>query len=105
MDADQLGALHGIAKGVSVDQNAQAMGAIAEVGPGGHYLGCEHTQNNFKDAFWRSDEGARDTETLAAARVEKLLADYQQPHLDPAIDEALKAYIRQKKDSMPDAFI
>jgi len=105
MDADQLGTLHGIAKGVSVDENAQAMGAIAEVGPGGHYLGCEHTQNNFKDAFWRSDlldykpfetwsdEGARDT-----------LADYQQPHLDPSIDEALKAYIRQKKDSMPDAF-
>ena len=117
MDADQLGTLHGIAKGVSVDENAQAMGAIAEVGPGGHYLGCEHTQNNFKDAFWRSDlldykpfetwsdEGARDTEALAAARVEKLLADYQQPHLDPSIDEALKAYIRQKKDSMPDAFI
>jgi trimethylamine--corrinoid protein Co-methyltransferase len=117
MDADQLGALHGIAKGVSMDENAQAMGAIAEVGPGGHYLGCEHTQNNFKDAFWRSDlldykpfetwsdEGARDTEALAAARVEKLLNDYQQPHLDPAIDEALKAYIRQKKDSMPDAFI
>ena len=117
MDADQLGALHGIAKGVSVDKNAQAMGAIAEVGPGGHYLGCEHTQNNFKSAFWRSDlldykpfetwsdEGARDTEALAAARVEKLLNDYQQPHLDPSIDEALKAYIRQKKDSMPDAFI
>ncbi len=117
MDADQLGALHGIAKGVSVDENAQAMGAIAEVGPGGHYLGCEHTQNNFKTAFWRSDlldykpfetwsdEGARDTEALAAARVEKLLNDYQQPHLDPSIDEALKAYIRQKKESMPDAFI
>ena len=117
MDADQLGTLHGIAKGVSIDENAQAMGAIAEVGPGGHYLGCEHTQNNFKDAFWRSDlldykpfetwsdEGARDTEALAAARVEKLLNDYQQPHLDPAIDEALKAYIRQKKESMPDAFI
>lgn len=117
MDADQLGTLHGIAKGVSVDENAQAMGAIAEVGPGGHYLGCEHTQNNFKDAFWRSDlldykpfetwsdEGARDTEALAAARVEKLLADYQQPHLDPSIDEALKAYVRQKKESMPDAFI
>ncbi len=117
MDADQLGALHGIAKGVSIDENAQAMGAIAEVGPGGHYLGCEHTQNNFKTAFWRSDlldykpfetwsdEGARDTEALAAARVEKLLNDYQQPHLDPSIDEALKAYIRQKKESMPDAFI
>jgi len=100
MDADQLGTLHGIAKGVSVDENAQAMGAIAEVGPGGHYLGCEHTQNNFKDAFWRSDLlDYKPFETWS------VLADYQQPHLDPSIDEALKAYIRQKKDSMPDAFI
>ena len=31
------------------------MDAIREVGPGGHYLGCAHTQANFKDAFWRSD--------------------------------------------------
>ncbi len=116
MDADQLGVLHGLAKGVSVDENAQAMDAIAEVGPGGHYLGCAHTQANFKEAFWRSDlldykpfetwadEGSRSTEQLAQARVAKLLADYQQPHLDPAIDEALKAYMAEKKAGMPDAF-
>jgi trimethylamine--corrinoid protein Co-methyltransferase len=117
MDADQLGALHHFAKGVSMDENAQAMGALREVGPGGHFLGCEHTQNNFKTAFWRSDlfdykpfetwadEGERDTVALATARVSKMLGDYQQPHLDPAIDEALRAYVREKKESMPDAFI
>jgi trimethylamine--corrinoid protein Co-methyltransferase len=117
MDADQLGTLHHIAKGVEMDVNAQAMDAIAEVGPGGHYLGCAHTQANFKTAFWRSemldykpfetwaDEGERDTVTLAAARVEKLLGDYQQPAIDPAVDEELKAYIRRKKESMPDSFI
>lgn len=116
MDADQLGVLHGLAKGIAVDENAQAMDAIAEVGPGGHYLGCAHTQANFKEAFWRSDlldykpfetwadEGSRNTEQLAQARVAKLLGDYQQPQLDPAIDEALKAYIAEKKASMPDAF-
>lgn len=117
MDADQLGALHHFSKGVNMDENAQAMGAIQEVGPGGHYLGCEHTQNNFKTAFWRSDlfdykpfetwadEGERDTVALASVRVEKLLDSYQQPHLDPAIDDALRAYIREKKASMADAFV
>jgi trimethylamine--corrinoid protein Co-methyltransferase len=117
MDADQLGTLHHLAKGVEIDENAQAMDAIREVGPGGHYLGCAHTQANFKDAFWRSelfdykpfetwaDEGERDTMTLATARVEKLLGDYQQPALDPAIDEELRAYVRQKKESMPDSFL
>ncbi|MCI2398414.1 trimethylamine methyltransferase family protein [Aliiroseovarius subalbicans] len=117
MDADQLGILHKLAEGVKVDENAQAMGAIAEVGPGGHYLGCDHTQANFKDAFWRSelldykpfetweDEGARDTMVLATARVEKLLGDYQQPQLDPGIAEGLRDYVAAKKESMPDAFM
>ena len=117
MDADQLGVLHKLAQGVTVDENAQAMGAIAEVGPGGHYLGCEHTQENFKTAFWRSEvldykpfetweeEGARDTQSLASNRVARLLETYQQPTLDPEILAALEAYVATKKDSMPDAFM
>ena len=92
------------------------MDAIREVGPGGHYLGCAHTQANFQSAFWRSnlfdykpyetwaDEGSRDTVQLAAARVEKLLADYQAPAIDPAVVEALDAYIAERKASEPDAF-
>ncbi|MGR3610520.1 MAG: trimethylamine methyltransferase family protein, partial [Sulfitobacter sp.] len=35
MDADQLGTLHHLARGVEIDENAQAMDAIREVGPGG----------------------------------------------------------------------
>ncbi|WP_298558008.1 trimethylamine methyltransferase family protein [uncultured Aliiroseovarius sp.] len=116
MDADQLGVLHGIAKGIEVDENGQAMDAIREVGPGGHYLGCDHTQKNFKSAFWRSElldykpyetweeEGARDTQALATAKVKQMLADYQEPALDPGIAEGLKDYIAEKKASMPDAF-
>ncbi len=117
MDADQLGVLHKLAQGVAIDENAQAMAAIAEVGPGGHYLGCEHTQANFKSAFWRSslfdskpfetwdEEGARDTQALASNRVASQLATYQQPPLDPEIKTALEAYVADKKASMPDAFM
>ena len=116
MDADQLGTLHKMAEGVAVDEDTLAMDAIREVGPGGHYLGCAHTQANFKTAFWRSDlldykpyetwseEGARDTVALASARVQKLIDTYQQPPLDPAIHAALNAYVAEKKASMPDAF-
>ena len=116
MDTDQLGVLHKLAEGVAMDESAQAMGAIAEVGPGGHYLGCEHTQENFKTAFWRSEvldykpfetwdeEGARDTVALAAVRVAKLIDGYQQPPLDPEIAAALAKYVADKKASMPDAF-
>ncbi|MDQ1848046.1 trimethylamine methyltransferase family protein [Gemmobacter fulvus] len=117
MDADQLGTLHHLAQGVMMDENGQGMDAIREVGPGGHYLGCAHTQANFKSAFWRSDlldykpfetwdeEGARDTETLAAERVKKMLGDYQQPALDEGIRESLDDYVARKKAAEPDAFI
>jgi trimethylamine---corrinoid protein Co-methyltransferase len=116
LDADQLGTLHHLARGVASDENGQAMDAIREVGPGGHYLGCAHTQANFKSAFWRSDvldykpfetweeEGARDSAALASARAEKQLRDYQAPHIDPAVAEALREYVDRRKASEPDAF-
>jgi trimethylamine--corrinoid protein Co-methyltransferase len=105
MDADHLGTLQKMGLGVSADENGQAMDAIREVGPSGHYLGCDHTQKNFKSAFWRSnlfdykpfetwyEEGARDTYTLAADRVAHQLASYRQPPLDPEILAALEKYV------------
>jgi trimethylamine--corrinoid protein Co-methyltransferase len=116
MDADQLGILHHLARGVAMDENAQGMDAIREVGPGSHYLGSAHTQANFKDAFWRSDlldykpfetwdeEGARDTEALASVRVRRLLDAYRQPPLDPGVAEALADYVGRKKAAVPDTF-
>ncbi|SLN13220.1 trimethylamine methyltransferase family protein [Roseisalinus antarcticus] len=116
MDADQLGVLHHMARGIDMSENGQAMDAIREVGPGGHFLGCAHTQANFKQAFWRSDlldykpfetwseAGGADTQTLAAVRVEKLLGQYQAPALDPGIEQALRSYVADKKASMSDAF-
>jgi len=117
MDADQLGYLHKLAAGIDMSENAQAMDAIREVGPGGHYLGCAHTQANYKEAFWRTnlldyrpfetwdEQGAPDTMALAEKRVAKMLGDYQPPALDPAIAEALDAYVAQKKAAVPDAFL
>lgn len=117
MDADQLGILHRLAAGVDMSENGQGMEALREVGPGGHYLGCNHTQANYKDAFWRTgvldykpfetweEEGARDTATLAAAKVQKMLGEYQAPDLDPAIAESLSDYVARKKAAEPDSFM
>ena len=54
MDIDQLGMQQKFAEGVDLSENGQAMDAIRQVGPGSHYLGCDHTQANFQTAFYRS---------------------------------------------------
>ena len=117
MDADQAGMLRVSAEGVDMTENGQAMDALREVGPGGHFLGCEHTQKNFKNAFYMSDiadnnsyeqwleDGASDTSARATQKYKKLLANYQLPPLDPAIDEALLAFIEQRKSSFEDSNI
>ncbi len=116
IDADQLGMMQVFAGGYDLSENGQAMDAIREVGPGSHFLGCAHTQANFETAFYRSAvadnnsfeqwqaEGGLDTARRANALWKRWLADYEPPALDPAVDEALQAFVRQRKESMPDAF-
>jgi len=117
MDADQAAMMAILLGGVDLSENGQAMDAIREVGPGVHFLGCAHTQRNFKTAFYRSpitdnnsfeqweSEGSLDHAQRANARYKKLLAEYQAPPLDPAVDEALVDYIEQRKASMPDSMV
>ena len=116
LDADQLGVLHSLAEGVDLSENGQALDALREVGPGGHFLGCAHTQANFKDAFWRTqvldyrpfetwaEAGAPDSAQLANARVRRMLAEYEAPAIDPGVAEALGDYVARRKASEADAF-
>ena len=88
--------------------------AFREVAPGGHYLGCAHTQANFETAFYRFStadnnsveqweaEGRKDAAQRANGAWKKALAEYQPPPIDPGIDEALREFIEKKKASMPD---
>ncbi len=115
MDCDQLGAMQRFAAGVDISEDAQAMDAIAEVGPGGHFLGCAHTQAHFENAFYRFDlhdnnaveqweaDGSLDMAARANAKWKKILADYQPPPLDDGIRDALQDYVARRKSEMPDA--
>ena len=117
MDADNAGMMETLLKGVDLSENGQAMDAIKEVGPGNHFLGCAHTQANFKTAFYRSpladnnsfeqweSEGSKSQEQRANAHWKKMLSEYQAPELDPAIDQALLDYMEQRKASFPDSNI
>ncbi|MEO1120863.1 MAG: trimethylamine methyltransferase family protein, partial [Pseudomonadota bacterium] len=52
-----------------------------------------------------SDDGGQDTAQLANARWKKLLAEYEAPPIDAAVDEALKDFVAQRKAAEPDAFV
>ena len=115
LDFDQLGAMHVLAKGIDLSDNGQGMEAFHQIEPGGHFLGCPHTQANFETAFYRSnvadnnsveqwrEEGSKDAATRANALWKTMLAEYEAPPLDPAKDEAIRDFIDRRKASMPDA--
>ena len=114
MDTDQANMIAVLLRGVDLSENGQAMDAIREVGPGAHFLGAAHTQANFEHAFYRSsvadnnsfeqweEDGCQDTVARANTIWKEMLASYEAPPLDQAVDEALLAYMQQRKDSMPD---
>ena len=117
IDCDQAGMVRVSVEGIEMNDNGQAMDAIREVGPQSHFLGCEHTEKNFKTAFYMSDvlddnsfeqwveDGSRDTATIASEKYKKMLKEYELPPLDSDIDKALLNYIKSRKDSFEDSNI
>jgi trimethylamine--corrinoid protein Co-methyltransferase len=114
MDADQAGILGVMLKGIDLSENGQALDALREVGPGQHFLGSAHTQANFERAFYRSivadsnsyEQWEQDGSMDAAQRANKIwktmLAEYEAPPLDAAIDEALIDFIDRRKSEFED---
>ncbi|MHA7776527.1 trimethylamine methyltransferase family protein [Roseibium sp. M-1] len=94
---------------LDVSEEALAVDAIREVGPAGHFFGTEHTQTRYKDAFyppivsdWRNyetwSEAGSPTAYDKANRLYKMaLEAYEQPPLDPAIDEEITAFVDRRK--------
>jgi trimethylamine--corrinoid protein Co-methyltransferase len=115
IDADQLTMFQRFAEGVDFSENGQGLSAIREVGPGSHFLGCAHTQANFETAFWRSivadnnsfeqwrDDGGKDATQRANETWKRMLRDYEAPAIDPGLDEALKAFMAKRKETLPDS--
>jgi trimethylamine--corrinoid protein Co-methyltransferase len=112
LDCEILGMLHTWAKGLDLSDDSLALDAIAEVPPGGHHLGTEHTMRHFRTAFYRAElfdynsaekwqeNGAEDAYVRAHKKTKAWLASYQPPPLDPAIDESLQDYIAQRKKAI-----
>jgi trimethylamine--corrinoid protein Co-methyltransferase len=101
-------------KGIGFTDEELGFDALADTGPGGLFLAAKHTKEHFKEWLYMSplfqtpdystwDVMGRQTSEQAASEAWKtLLASYEDPGIDPAIDEELKEYIATRKLDPPE---
>ncbi|MEM8794998.1 MAG: trimethylamine methyltransferase family protein [Pseudomonadota bacterium] len=113
VDAEQCAMAYRMGEGVKWDDFDEALSAVRDIGPGGHYLGHAHTQANFQTAFFMPElfdnnsieqwiaEGSVEINERALKKARALLDAYEEPKLDPALDEALLDYIARREREIP----
>jgi trimethylamine---corrinoid protein Co-methyltransferase len=100
-----------VRRGVSAGRRRSsdiALEAVAEVGAGGHFFGCAHTMERYRSAFyaplvsdWRNygswhEDGAKTATERASGIWQSTLERYVAPARDPAVVEALDAYVARR---------
>ncbi len=113
VDAEQCAMGYRMAEGIRWDDFDEALAAVRDIGPGGHYLGHPHTQAHFQEAFFMPEmfdnnsieqwiaEGSHEITARALKQARRLLDAYEEPKLDEATDEALKDYIARREREIP----
>ena len=109
IDAEMLQMMAATCEPLKVDRETLALDALREVGPAGHFFGTAHTMERYEEAFYAPllsnwdnydswvERGQVTAEQRANQIWKQLLSEYQQPPLDPAIDEALADYVARRK--------
>ena len=112
IDAEMLQMIAEYLRPIAVDDDELALDAIAEVGPGGHHFGTAHTLERYESAFYSpllsnrqnfeswQESGSLDIAVRANSLWKQLLQEYEQPPLDPAIDDALVEYVEKRKKNL-----
>jgi trimethylamine--corrinoid protein Co-methyltransferase len=115
IDAEMLQMMAEYLRPLVVDDDTLALSAMREIAPGGHYFGADHTMQRYDSAFytpivsdWSNyetwvDNGRLDAQQRANTIWKRLLEEYEQPPLDPAVDEALKEYVAKRKVEIGDS--
>ena len=87
-----------------------AIDAIREVGPDGHYFGCQHTQERYQEAFyqpfvsdwrnWEAWDAAGGVWTAERAHVlsRRIIDAFEPPAMDPSVREELAAFVAKRKE-------
>ncbi len=112
IDCEMLQHMSKMLEPLKIDLEEVGLEAMREVGPGGHFFGCAHTMERYKDAFyqpfisdWQNSEnwtlaGAKDATTRATELWPKILQEFRAPVVDAAIIEALEAYMAKRKEAL-----
>jgi trimethylamine---corrinoid protein Co-methyltransferase len=112
LDAELLQSMAEVLTPIDVNDDTLGLAAMSEVAPGGHFFGCEHTMARFETAFyrpllsdWQNHEnweaaGAQDATERATAIWQQLLAEFEEPPMDPGIREGLDAYIARRREEI-----
>lgn len=107
MDDEICGMLRHYANGLNVDSDTLAYDVIANVGPGGHFLGEDHTLERCRTEFWQPNlfdrsgleawwDGERmDTYERSRQRWQELLTDHEDPPLDDPVRRDLAKYVEE----------
>ena len=109
IDADLIGMISEFLRPLSFSDDDLAFDAMKEVGPGGHFFGCEHTQSRYRNAFfspmisdWRNYETWREAGSPTAydkanRLYKERLAAFTPPPIDDAIRAELDAFVAKRK--------
>lgn len=112
IDAEMLQMMAATIAPFEVSEATLAVDAIRDVGPAGHFFGTEHTMLRYEDAFYAplvsnwdnfeswQERGSITCEQRANQVWKQLLREYQQPEIDPAVDEALQDYVNRRKSEI-----
>ena len=112
IDCEMLQHMTQMLQPIKIDLEEIGLDAMRDVGPGGHFFGCDHTMSRYKDAFyqpylsdWQNHEswttaGAKDSTQRATEIWPKILQEFEAPPLDAAIREELEAYVAKRKEAL-----
>ena len=110
LDAELLQMMAAYFQPIAVTEATLAVDAIRDVGAGGHFFGAAHTMERYETAFYTPllsnwdnhpqwlERGAVQARERANTVWKQMLAAYEQPALDPAIDEALRAFMARRRE-------
>jgi trimethylamine--corrinoid protein Co-methyltransferase len=103
-----IGQVRRMMEGIRVDRENLAVEVIKRIGPGGHFLGDDHTFDHFRENWqpdltdrrtyedWQS-QGAKSMEQLAKEKIKRILDSHQPEPISPHVNAEIESVLKRAK--------